>query len=80
MNCFGGMVDQRKALTPYFQLSSLSEILTIANLRHAEPGFGPAQSSNFVEWNCTVVKTLHHGFLIIPETRKNSLVRIKIGI
>ena len=34
MNCFCGMVDRRKA-EPYFQLGPLSEILTIANLRHA---------------------------------------------
>ena len=35
MNCFCGMVDQRKAFTPYFQPGPLSEILTIANLWHA---------------------------------------------
>ena len=35
MNCFCGMVDRRKAFTPYFQPGPLSEILTIANLRHA---------------------------------------------
>ena len=34
MNCFCGMVDRRKA-EPYFQPGPLSEILTIANLRHA---------------------------------------------
>ena len=32
--CFCGMVDRRKA-EPYFQPGPLSEILTIANLRHA---------------------------------------------
>ena len=35
MNCFSSMVDRRKASTPYFQRGPLSEILTIANLRHA---------------------------------------------
>ena len=34
MNCFCGMVDRRKAFMPYFQPEPLSEILTIANLRH----------------------------------------------
>ena len=34
MNCFRGMVDWRKA-EPYFQSGPLSEILTIANPRHA---------------------------------------------
>ena len=33
MNCFCGIVDRRKTFTPYFQPGSLSEILTIANLR-----------------------------------------------
>ena len=32
---FCGMVDRRKAFWPYFQAEPLSEILTIANLRHA---------------------------------------------
>ena len=36
LNYFCGMVDRRKAFTPYFQPRPLSEILTIANLRHAE--------------------------------------------
>ena len=35
MNCFCGMVDRRKAFRTYFQPGTLSEILTIANLRHA---------------------------------------------
>ena len=35
MNCFCGMVEQLKAFTPYFQPGPSSEILTIANLRHA---------------------------------------------
>ena len=35
MNCIFGMVDRRKAFTPYSQPEPLSEILTIANLRHA---------------------------------------------
>ena len=34
MNCFCKMVNRRKAFTPCFQLGPLSEILTIANLRH----------------------------------------------
>ena len=32
---FCGIVGRRKVLTPYFQTGPLSEILTIANLRHA---------------------------------------------
>ena len=35
MNCFCSMVDRQKVFTPYFQPGPLSEILTIANLRHA---------------------------------------------
>ena len=35
INCFCGMVDRRKAFTPYFQPRPFSEILTIANFRHA---------------------------------------------
>ena len=36
MNCFCGMVDRRRALVkPYFHPGPLSEILTIANPRHA---------------------------------------------
>ena len=34
MNYFSRMVDRRKAFTPYLQPGPLSEILTIANLRH----------------------------------------------
>ena len=34
MSCFCGVVDRRKAFTPYFQPGTLSEILTIANHRH----------------------------------------------
>ena len=45
-NCFCGMVNRQKA----FSLGTLSEILTIANLRHAVE-LEPAQnlSSGFVE-------------------------------
>ena len=35
MNFFCGMVDRRKAFMPYFQLGPLSEILPMANIRHA---------------------------------------------
>ena len=35
INCFCGMVNRRKAFTPYFQSGPLPEILTISNLRHA---------------------------------------------
>ena len=34
-DCFCGMVDRRKAFRPYFQPEPLSEILTVANFRHA---------------------------------------------
>ena len=37
-NCFRGMIDRRKAFTPYFQPGQLSEILTIANLTRHEQG------------------------------------------
>ena len=37
-NCFCGMIDRRKAFTPYFQPGQLSEILTIANLTRHEQG------------------------------------------
>ena len=59
MNCFYGMVDRRSAFTPYFQPGPLSEILSIANLRHTRAGFEPAQnlSSDFVEWSFAVVIT-----------------------
>ena len=32
---FCGMVDRRKAFAPYFHPGPLSELVTIANLRHA---------------------------------------------
>ena len=35
INCFYGMVDRQKAFSPFFQPGPLSEILTIANIRHA---------------------------------------------
>ena len=40
-----------KGFKPYFQPGPLSEIFTIANLRHA------ASSSDLVEWSCAVVIT-----------------------
>ena len=46
MNCFCEMVDRRKAFTTYFQLGPLSEILTIANLRHAASRV----------WTCTEIE------------------------
>ena len=59
MNCFCGMVDQRKAFSlisswDYYQRSSPSQI---SNTPQA--GFEPAHnlSSGFVEWSCSVVKT-----------------------
>ena len=50
MNCFCDLVDQRKVFA-YFQPGALSEVLTIANLRHTPEGFEPAQnlSSGLVE-------------------------------
>ena len=44
MNYFCGMVDQRKAFMPYLQPEPLSDILTIANLRHAA-----SRVSNYAE-------------------------------
>ena len=48
MNCFYGMVDRRKVL-PDFQPGPLSEIHTIANLRHAA-------SRQATERGCSIVK------------------------
>ena len=44
MDCFCGMVDRRKA---YFQPGPLSEILTIANLRHAASRFWTCAEPEF---------------------------------
>ena len=65
MNCFSGMVDQRKAFSlisswDHCQRSSPSQISDTP-----QAGFEPAQnlSSGLVEWNCAAVITttpLHH--------------------
>ena len=47
MNCFCGIVDQRKAFTPYFHPGPLSEILTITNLRHAASRIWTCAESEF---------------------------------
>ena len=47
MNYFCGMVDRRKASTTYFQPGPLSEILTIANLRHAASRISTCSESKF---------------------------------
>ena len=47
MNCFCGMFDHWKAFTPYFQPGPLSEILTIANLRHAASRVWTCAESEF---------------------------------
>ena len=58
MNCFYGMVDQRRALTPYFQPRPFRD-----SHHHKSPtpqtGFEPAQNliSDFVEWSFAVVIT-----------------------
>ena len=46
-DCFCGMVDRRKAFTPYFQPGPLSEILTIANLRQAASRVWSCAESEF---------------------------------
>ena len=57
MNCFCGMVDQRKASSfisrwYHCQRSSPSRISETPRA-----GFEPAQSSGFVEWSCALVIT-----------------------
>ena len=49
-----------KGVWPYFQLGSLSEILTMQISNTPRAGFEPAQnlSSGLVEWSCAVVITI----------------------
>ena len=47
MVCFCGMVDRGKTFTPYFQPGPLSEILTIAILRHTTCKIWPCTESEF---------------------------------
>ena len=48
-----------KGFYPYFQPGPLSEILTIANIRHVASRIEPVQNlgSDFVVWSCAVVIT-----------------------
>ena len=57
MNYICGMVDLRKTFTPYYQPRPLSEILTIANLRHPASRVWTYTDSAFrlVKWSCAVV-------------------------
>ena len=45
--CFCGIIDQRRAFIPYFQPGPLSEILTIANVRHAPSRAGTCAEPEF---------------------------------
>ena len=49
LNCFSfcGMVDRRKAFTPYFQPGPLSEILIISDLRHVASRIWTCTESEF---------------------------------
>ena len=59
MNCFCGMVDQRKAFSLISSWDHCQRFLTLRISDMPQAGFEPAQnlSSGFVEWSCAVVVT-----------------------
>ena len=67
MNCFCGMVDQRKA-EPYFQPGLLSEIVTIANLRHATSRVWTCAESEFRLWWMKLYSSDNHYTTASPTT------------
>ena len=73
MNSFCGMVDQRKAFTPYFQPGSLSETLNIAILPHFASS---VWIWVFVEWICAGVMTTtpRHQKMSFLKLHKNSSI------
>ena len=46
MNCFRAIVGERTAFTSCFQPGSFSEILSVANLRHAASKVESAQNTS----------------------------------